>query len=42
LPRTDYVNWAHGLQAAGYATDKKYASKLIAIIKALNLDRFDR
>lgn len=42
LPLTDYVNWAHGLQAAGYATDKKYASKLIAIIKALNLDRFDR
>lgn len=42
LPRTDYVNWAHGLQAAGYATDKKYASKLIAIIKALNLDRFDK
>lgn len=42
LARTDYVNWANGLQAAGYATDKKYASKLIAIIKALNLDRFDR
>ncbi len=42
LPRTDYVNWANGLQAAGYATDKKYASKLIAIIKALHLDRFDR
>lgn len=42
LPRTDYVNWAHGLQAAGYATDKKYATKLIAIIKALNLDRFDQ
>lgn len=42
LPRTDYVNWANGLQAAGYATDKKYGSKLIAIIKALDLDRFDR
>ncbi len=42
LPRTDYVNWANGLQAAGYATDKKYASKLIAIVKALDLDRFDR
>lgn len=42
LPITDYVNWAHGLQAAGYATDKRYAKKLIAIIKALDLDRFDQ
>ncbi|WMX15383.1 MULTISPECIES: glycoside hydrolase family 73 protein [unclassified Aureispira] len=42
LKRTDYKNWAHGLQAAGYATDKRYASKLIAIIEALNLDRFDK
>ncbi|BDS14825.1 glycoside hydrolase family 73 protein [Aureispira anguillae] len=42
LKRSDYKNWARGLQAAGYATDKKYASKLIAIIEALNLDRFDQ
>jgi len=42
LKRTDYKNWANGLQAAGYATDKKYASKLIAIIEALQLDRFDK
>lgn len=42
LPITDYVNWAHGLQAAGYATDKRYAKKLIAIIQALDLDRFDQ
>lgn len=42
LPITDYVNWAHGLQAAGYATDKRYAKKLIAIVKALDLDRFDQ
>jgi len=42
LKRTDYKNWANGLQAAGYATDKKYASKLIAIIEALKLDRFDK
>lgn len=42
LKKTDYKNWAHGLQAAGYATDKKYASKLIAIIEALKLDRFDQ
>jgi len=42
LPITDYTNWAHGLQAAGYATDKRYAKKLIAIVKALDLDRFDQ
>lgn len=42
LPRTDYQNWAYGLKAAGYATDPKYASKLIAIIEALQLDKLDR
>ncbi len=38
---TDYRNWAHGLRKAGYATDKKYAPKLIKIIESLNLQRFD-
>jgi flagellum-specific peptidoglycan hydrolase FlgJ len=42
LPRTDYKNWANGLQAAGYATDKKYGKKLIKLIEALDLDRFDK
>ncbi|MCP4441852.1 MAG: glucosaminidase domain-containing protein [Aureispira sp.] len=42
LPRSDYENWAHGLQAAGYATDKKYAKKLITIIEAYQLYRFDQ
>jgi flagellum-specific peptidoglycan hydrolase FlgJ len=37
----DYQKWAHGLKKAGYATDKKYAYKLIDIVKKLNLDRFD-
>ena len=41
LPRSDYKNWAHGLQAAGYATDKKYAKKLIKIIESLNLYAYD-
>jgi len=41
LARSDYKNWAHGLQAAGYATDKHYAEKLIKIIEALRLQRFD-
>ncbi|MGH1337882.1 MAG: glycoside hydrolase family 73 protein [Aureispira sp.] len=42
LPRTDYVNWAHGLEAAGYATDKQYGEKLVKIIEGLNLQRFDQ
>jgi flagellum-specific peptidoglycan hydrolase FlgJ len=42
LERTDYKNWARGLQAAGYATDKKYADKLISIIERLNLQQFDK
>lgn len=42
MKRTDYKNWANGLQAAGYATDKKYAYKLIRIIEAFDLSKFDR
>lgn len=41
LPKSEYKNWAHGLEAAGYATDKQYAEKLIKIIEALKLQRFD-
>ncbi len=41
LGTTNYVGWAHGLKAAGYATDKKYANKLIQIIEDLNLDKYD-
>ncbi len=40
LPADDYKNWAYGLQAAGYATDKKYAEKLIAIIEEFQLHRY--
>jgi flagellum-specific peptidoglycan hydrolase FlgJ len=42
LNMTDYAGWARGLSQHGYATDPKYAQKLIAIIKTLKLDRFDR
>ena len=42
LSRTDYQNWAYGLKSAGYATDAKYAQKLIKIIELLKLDRFDK
>lgn len=38
----DYRKWAHGLKACGYATDKRYAEKLITIIENLDLARFDR
>jgi flagellum-specific peptidoglycan hydrolase FlgJ len=41
LSKTDYVGWARGLQKAGYATDKQYADKLIQLIEALRLYRFD-
>lgn len=37
----DYRNWAYGLKAAGYATDPQYAEKLIQIIEAFELYRFD-
>ena len=39
--RIDYRAWAHGLQKCGYATDKRYAEKLIAVIEKYNLQRFD-
>lgn len=39
---TDYEKWAHGLKACGYATDARYAHKLIKIIEGLGLDRYDR
>ena len=37
----DYKSWAYGLKKAGYATDKKYAEKLIMIIEALGLEEYD-
>ena len=41
LDRTDYKAWAKGLKAAGYATDKRYAEKIISIIEKYNLHVFD-
>ena len=41
LKPTDYAGWAQGLQKAGYATDKKYAEKLIGLIETLELYRYD-
>lgn len=37
----DYRKWAHGLKSCGYATDQRYAQKLITIIENLDLDRYD-
>lgn len=39
--QTDFENWAHGLKKCGYATDKKYAEKLIRNIRKYELYRFD-
>ncbi len=41
LKTTDYKGWAHGLKKAGYATNKKYAHKLIHIIETNKLYRLD-
>ena len=41
LNRKDYKGCAVGLKAAGYATDPKYADKLISLIERFNLTRFD-
>jgi flagellum-specific peptidoglycan hydrolase FlgJ len=41
LPHGDYKGWAIGLRRAGYATDKGYAQKLIAIVERLHLHAFD-
>ncbi|HFB99492.1 MAG TPA: mannosyl-glycoprotein endo-beta-N-acetylglucosamidase [Phaeodactylibacter sp.] len=41
LKSNDYKGWARGLKKAGYATDKKYAEKLILIIETLELNTYD-
>lgn len=42
LRLTDYVGWARGLKACGYATNPKYALLLIDIIRCYGLDALDR
>ncbi len=42
LNPTDYVAWAHGLKAAGYATDPAYAQKLISLIDRYSLHEYDK
>ena len=42
LEPTDYKGWAKGLKKAGYATDPKYAEKLIKVIEDYELYRYDK
>lgn len=41
LKVTDYKGWARTLRKCGYATDKRYADKLIDIIETYELYRYD-
>lgn len=41
LERSDYKGWARGLKEAGYATSHTYATKLIGIVEAYELHKFD-
>jgi flagellum-specific peptidoglycan hydrolase FlgJ len=41
LKQGDYIAWARGLSRAGYATDRRYPAKLIALIEKYQLDKFD-
>jgi LysM repeat protein len=42
LDRRDYKGWAHGLRAAGYATDPVYANSLIEVIERYRLFEHDQ
>jgi len=41
LRKGDYVKWAKGLSEAGYATDRRYPAKLIALIEKYDLHKYD-
>ncbi len=41
LSPKDYKGWAKGLKKAGYATDPKYADKLISLIERYGLAGYD-
>lgn len=41
LKNGDYVGWAQGLSEAGYATDRRYPAKLIALIEKYDLHKYD-
>ena len=37
----DFEEWARGLKHCGYATDKRYAEKLISLVNKYDLNQFD-
>ena len=41
IPLSDYKSWCYGLKKAGYATDPKYAERLIKIIEEYKLYQDD-
>lgn len=41
LSKSDYIGWAYGLKECGYATDIRYAQKLVNIIEKYNLNFYD-
>lgn len=41
LDKNDYVSWARGLKAAGYATNPRYADLLVNIIERYRLYQYD-
>ncbi|WP_372793096.1 glucosaminidase domain-containing protein [Lutibacter sp.] len=41
LKEGDYISWAEGLSEAGYATDRRYPAKLIALIEKYELHKYD-
>jgi LysM repeat protein len=42
IRKTNYKAWAKGLKKAGYATDRRYHTKLIKIIQDYKLYEFDK
>lgn len=41
LPITDYKGWCYGLKKAGYATDPRYAERLIELIERYKLNELN-
>jgi len=39
--KTDYKKWANGLLKCGYATDSRYAKKIIEVIEKYSLQQYD-
>lgn len=42
LSQDDYRGWCNGLQKAGYASSRQYATSLISVIERMDLTKYDR